>query len=174
MKCMCSKFIKEIEIDMAKYTSKATIFDRVSVRGIIRRDNKYLVIYSKYGDYNFPGGGMEKGESRMDTLKREVKEETGYNIIEESVVEAYITYEKRKGKTEDFLEMTSYYYFCDVEDVTGERELDDYEVEYEYKVKWMELEEIIARNDKITDYENIPWIVRENIVMKELVKNRVG
>lgn len=30
--------------------------------------------------YEFPGGKMEKGETRVEALKREIKEEMGYNL----------------------------------------------------------------------------------------------
>ena len=160
--------MKEIVIDMANYNSKGTVFRRVAVRGIVKRGDKYLIIHSKYGDYKFPGGGQNKGEDNMATLIREVKEETGYNVIESTAKEAFVTYEKRKGDPDDMMEMTSYYYYCEVEEDQGERNLDEYEAEYGYEVKWMLLDDIIAENDKVTDFENIPWVVRENIVMKEL------
>jgi len=37
-------------------------------RAIISEEDNYLLIYSKYGDYKSPGGGMEKGETLEDTL----------------------------------------------------------------------------------------------------------
>jgi 8-oxo-dGTP pyrophosphatase MutT (NUDIX family) len=160
--------MKEIIIDLENYNSNGTVFRRTAVRGIVKRGDKYLIIHSKYGDYKFPGGGQKKDEDNMATLIREVKEETGYTVIMDSVKEAFVTYEKRKGDPDDLMEMTSYYYFCDVEETQGERNLDDYEAEYDYKVKWMKLEDIIAENDKVTDYENIPWVIREQRVMKEL------
>ncbi len=34
----------------------------------------------------------------------------------------------------------------------------------------MTLEDIIKGNEEVEDFENIPWVVRENIVMKEILK----
>lgn len=42
---------------------------------------EYLVIKSKaHGDWGFPKGHMEKGESEQETAKREVLEETGLSV----------------------------------------------------------------------------------------------
>ena len=69
--------MREIKIDLQDYKEGGSVFRRVAVRGIIERDGKYLIIHSKYGDYKFPGGGMEQGEPLEQTLEREIKEETG-------------------------------------------------------------------------------------------------
>lgn len=52
--------------------------ERKAVRGIIRRNDEFLMIYSPVnGDYKFPGGGIEKWESHKDALTREIEEECG-------------------------------------------------------------------------------------------------
>lgn len=161
--------MKEILIDLKNYKDNGSVFKRTAVRGIIQKDNKYLIIYSKYGDYKFPGGGQKSGETLIDTLLREVKEETGYQVIKESIRDCIKTLERRKGDPEDLLEMESYYYYCNVDSKIGARNLDDYEKEYDYQVKWMTLEEIISMNESIDNYDKIPWIKRETAVMKELL-----
>ncbi len=162
--------MKKINIDLKNYIENSTIFKRTAVRGIIKRDNKYLVIHSDYGDYKFPGGGMEKGETLEETLIREVKEETGYNVINNTITECIEVFEKRKGEYDGIMEMQSYYFLCDVEDEAGNRNLDDYEKEYNYQVAWLPLEEIIKKNESVKDFANIPWIVRENKVMKMILE----
>ena len=62
-------------------------------------------------------------------------------------------------------------FFCDVYENIGERLLDDYEAEYDYKVSWMTLEEAITNNESVKEHENIPWIKRETIVMKKLLED---
>lgn len=161
-------YAKELFVDLQDYVEGGTVFKRTAVRGIVRKDGKYLVIYGKHGDYKFPGGGMEKGENLQDTLIREVKEETGYSVIPESIRECILVHEKRKGDTDDLMEMASWYFFCDVNDEKGTRNLDEYEKEYNYQTAWLTLEETIAENKAVTNYENIPWIVRETMVMREI------
>lgn len=160
--------IKELELDLKDYITGGSVFRRRAVRGIIRRENEYLIIHGKYGDYKFPGGGMKKGEERIDTLLREVAEETGYHVILDSVGDYILVHEKRKGDPDDLLEMDSWYYICDVEEEAGERNLDEYEQEYDYRVEWLSLDEIIRKNEEVTAKENIPWVDRELMVMKEL------
>lgn len=165
--------MKELTIDLKNYIENGTVFKRTAVRGIIERDGKYLIIHSKYGDYKFPGGGAKSTESLVDTLLREVREETGYAVVPDSIEEYMKVNEKRKGDPDDLLDMDSYYFFCKVEDEAGDRDLDDYEEEYDYQVAWMTLGDIIAKNESVVDYENVPWVVRETMVMKELLSDRV-
>lgn len=51
--------------------------------------------------------------------------------------------------------------------------MDEYEKEYDYQVDWLPLEEIIGRNELVENYENIPWIIRETMVMKEILKGSI-
>ncbi|MBR1825818.1 MAG: NUDIX domain-containing protein [Alphaproteobacteria bacterium] len=55
------------------------------VYGIIRQKNKILLIKKTRGPYtgmyDLPGGGQEKGETFMQTLAREIKEETDCNVV---------------------------------------------------------------------------------------------
>lgn len=60
------------------------------------------------------------------------------------------------------------YYICDIEEAEYERNLDDYEKEYDYQAAWMPLPEIIQKNESVKQYEKNPWVVRETMVMKEL------
>lgn len=160
--------MKEFNIDLHDYIESGSVFNRKAVRGIIIKDGKYLLIHSKYGDHKFPGGGMEKGETLEETLLREVQEETGYHVMKDSIREAFMVREKRKGDPDDLMIMESYYFFCDVEELAGEQNLDDYEAEYDYKVCWMRLEDALAKNEAVKDFANIPWIQRETMVMREL------
>lgn len=164
--------MKELNLDLKNYIENGSVFKRTAVRGIICRNNKYLVIHSdKHGDYKFPGGGMESGETLNDTLIREVKEETGFCVIVESILtDGIIVHEKRKGEPEDLMEMDSYYFYCDIYNKAGKTNLDDYEREENYQVEWCTLEETIRNNESIHNFEEIPWIVRETMVMKEILR----
>lgn len=88
--------MKKLTIDLHDYSESSSVFKRVAVRGIIKKDHKYLIIYSKYGDYKFPGGGQKDGESLEETLLREVQEETGYFVRKESITEELLVSEKER------------------------------------------------------------------------------
>ncbi len=162
--------IKEMELDLRDHAENGTIYKRNAARGIIRHGDKYLAIHGKYGDYKFPGGGMEPGESLPDTLVREVREETGYRVVLESIGDYLLVHEKRNGNPDDWLEMDSWYYFCDVEEKPCERDLDEYEKEHDYRVTWMTLAEMLQKNEAVTDRGRIPWVTREAVVMRELYR----
>ena len=58
-----------------KYDFRETCF------GIYKKGNKLLVTYDKkYNQYSFIGGGIEPGEKKHDTLRREFLEEVGIKI----------------------------------------------------------------------------------------------
>ena len=46
-------------------------------------EDKFLLLYSKkHGQFSFPQGHQEEGEKLIDTVIREIKEETGFNDFE--------------------------------------------------------------------------------------------
>ena len=48
---------------------------REAVRGVIFCEGKLLMVYSTVnGDYKFPGGGVDAGETHLDALRREISE----------------------------------------------------------------------------------------------------
>lgn len=161
----------KITLDLKNYEKEEIIFKRTAARAIITNGDKYLMIFSKHGDYKFPGGGLEKGEVIEKTLVREVQEETGYHVIMNSIKEYGTVFERRKGTTEDVLEMDSHYFFCEVEAEVGDRNLDEYEKEYNYQIVWLTLAEAIEKNKQVENYDNCPWIIRDTKVMECLLNN---
>ena len=162
--------MKEITIDLHNYPEDAEPYRRIAVRGIVRRGDRYLMIYSsKYGDCKFPGGGQEQGENFIDTLIREVREETGYDVLPETAQAYLLVHERRLGMMGDPLFMDSYYYFCDAADEIHAQDLQDYEIDEEYEVLWMTLPEAISYCECADVKQEItPWIHRELTVMKRL------
>ncbi len=49
----------------------------VSAAGLARRGSEVLLVRSPRRGWEFPGGEAEPGESVMDALAREIREETG-------------------------------------------------------------------------------------------------
>ena len=71
------------KFDEQNYKDTTSVFEKYTIRGIIVRDGKIAMQCSKEGEYKIPGGGMEAGETYVEALAREVKEETGLFIIPE-------------------------------------------------------------------------------------------
>ncbi len=65
----------------------------VTVAAIVENDGKYLLV-QEYSDdrlvFNQPAGHLEKGESLIEAVKREVKEETAWDFEPESVTGIYM------------------------------------------------------------------------------------
>ena len=78
------------EMDLKDYEENGSRFERPSVRGIIFKDDKIALVHSKkYDYYKFPGGGCKKGENLVETLIREVQEETGLVVIPSSYAQLW-------------------------------------------------------------------------------------
>lgn len=145
---------------------------RKAVRAVIVKNNEILMVKSNRGDYKFPGGGVRSGENNEDTLIREVREETGYIIskVKERigmVTERYID----EFEENSIFEMVSYYYLCEVSDNQVLQELDDYEVELDFRPCWINIDTAISNNESILKNENViinQWVYRETTVLHEL------
>ena len=153
-------------IDLKDYNPDAKKFYRPSVRGIIFDDGgRIAMIYSrKYHFYKFPGGGIEGDETHLETLAREIKEETGMTLIPDSAKEFGEVLKIQKGDEsgKDTIHIQqNYYYTCEVEDEIGDQNLDDGEKSLEFVLKFVPVEEAIAANSA---FEN------ENTFMKQMAE----
>ena len=134
--------IKELfSIDKKDYSSDAKVYSRPSARAVICVNEKVLVIHAlKYDYYKFPGGGIEKDETPEEALIREVKEETGYDVLRETIEPLGKVIIKHKDDYDEkgvFIQ-ENYYYFCKVKENRDNVCLDDYEAEEEFTVEWKE------------------------------------
>lgn len=57
-----------------------------SVRAVVLRGDRVLVLSNKDGEHFLPGGRRELGETLIESLRREVLEETGWTIREPALV----------------------------------------------------------------------------------------
>lgn len=116
-------------MDTHDYDPNGTRKFRPSVRAIILRDGKVLMIHSlKYDYYKFPGGGIEAGEGMEQALCREVAEESGFSVVPGSIREYGLVRRISKGGETDIFDQENFYYLCDVSDAVGQT-LDDYEAD---------------------------------------------
>ena len=147
---------------------------RLAARGIIKKDNKVLMIYCKYfNDYTFAGGGLEENEDQVEGLKREIREELGINIKNIkfycSVVEKNISMYKLHH---NFIQ-TNNFFICEY-DSECELDLEDYEVDLGFQKAYITVDDAIIHNEKTlqmcdkyrTKYlEKIGYNIQENDLM---------
>lgn len=83
---------------------------RPSIYGLLFKGDKIL-LSRQWDGYDFPGGGVKKGESMLDALKREFWEETGLQITPDKLITVtenfFISVESRKS-----LHGILIYYLC--------------------------------------------------------------
>ena len=116
-------------MDAKNYASDAPLHIRPSVRGIVIRDGKVLMVHSrKYDYYKFPGGGIEAGEDHNAALCREVREETGFAVFPGSVLEYGMIHRRERDDDGTTFVQDNFYYLCAIGEKLGQ-ELDDYEDE---------------------------------------------
>ena len=107
-------------LDGGDYTDDMPETVRIAVRGIIFADGKLLLIEDNKREVKLPGGGQEAGETDLETLTRDVREETGYTVMPDTVRPFGYIEEKRKSFNENVIwHQFSRLYFCDVADERG-------------------------------------------------------
>ena len=165
------------EIDAKNYKEGGKTFERPSVRAIILQGGKVGMVYSqKYNYYKFPGGGIEKDESHIEALIRETLEEVGLCVIPESVREFGYVHRLQFDytKTADIFVQDNYYYLCEVEDQAHNQNLDGYEADEGFTLRFVSPADAIATN---RGYDHGPkdlhMIERESKVLEIMQKENI-
>ena len=143
---------------------------RPSVRGIVIRDGKVLMIHSrKYDYYKFPGGGLEAGERHQECLCREVAEEAGFCVVSGSVRE-YGLVRRITGEGGEIFDQENFYYLCQVSDAVDQK-LDDYEADEGFTPVFVTAHTAIETN-RFHDHMGKWGMVqeRECLVLEHLMK----
>ena len=144
---------------------------RTAVRAVILHGQDLLMVFSSaVGDYKFPGGGVNDGESHEQALSRELREECGASLLSvDGELGAVIEYNFAKDKGFDVFKMTSYYFFCQVEDGFSAQKLDEYEKDLGFKPVWVEIDQAISVNRSLLNADKIPeWLCRELFVLEHI------
>lgn len=156
------------------------VYYRLAVRAVIHAGEKVLMVKTNRGDYKFPGGGVEEGETPEEALRREVCEETGYADI--AIGPCIGTTFEQNVDIEDanaFFQMKSLYFVCRLNsDKKLAKAMDSYEEKLGFCGGFWEIEEVYQANAALLEAErrklpkgmivSIPWLEREVEVLDHL------
>lgn len=173
----------QIEMIQDEIPTGAPVHTRTAVRAILYRNGKILLVRTNYGDYKFPGGGVETGEELKAALRREIKEETGYiDVAIGPCVGRTLEQNEEPEEENAFFQMESLYYMCRMRsEKRGDGMLDDYEEKMGFKAVWMEVGKAYEKNRYLLEraehgempelFSEIPWLRRETRVLERLVNS---
>ena len=161
------------ELDKKNYENCTHIFRRDSARSIIIRSGKIAMIKSeKNGFYKFPGGGIEGGESPVEAMIRETREEAGLLVKPETVREYGLVHRIQRGsrdETECFIQ-DNYYYLCEAEDTAVPQTLTVNETEERFVPVFTDPETVIEANRRMAERARDPAMFeRERRVIEQLI-----
>ena len=158
-------------LDRGDYQEGKKAFSRPSARAIVIENGRVAMVYSqKYGHYKFPGGGIERGESREAALLREAREEAGLVLDSASVRPYGFVHRIEKGDREPLFLQDNFYYLASASAVVPQ-ELDGYEAAEGYTLRWVTPGEAIEQNKSLTnDYKRKyhTMLLREAMVLERL------
>ena len=164
-------------IDKKDYAEGGNVYSRPSSRAIIKMQGKIAMCYlTERGYYKFPGGGIEEGETPVQALIREVKEEAGLALIPSSIKEFGYVHRVQKGRIADIFVQDSYYYLASAEEGISAPSLDEYEEELGFVLELVTPEAAIRDNleaeAKLTDPFEKVEAERERRVLELLKEER--
>lgn len=163
------------DLDKKDYTDTDPILNRHSVRGIIIRDGKIAMAHvTRYGYYKFPGGGSEGAETKVQTLIREVREESGLVVKPETARPYGHVTRTQKSRTGYRYNQDNFYYICDAEEKPVSQQLTRSEAENGYVLEFVDPREAI-RASRASDSYSDPFaslsIDRECLVLESLISD---
>lgn len=128
----------------------APSFTRKASRAIVLNGDDILLLYTKrYHDYSLPGGGIDDGESHIEGLVRELKEETGARNIQN--IKAFGLYEEFRPWYKpgyDIVHMLSYCYTCTIDEELDQPQFELHELDNGMKPMWINIHKAIKHNEE--------------------------
>ena len=161
--CMKTLFV----LDQKDYAEDMPTVERYAVRALIQKNGLWAMQKSKLGEYKIPGGGVEEGESYREALIREVQEETGLLVMEDSIIEIGEILEIREDSYQKGTKYIAHSlcYFCDVKEEMTQSAMTENELARGYRLEWTDLDHAITCNEKI---QTEMWTKRDTHFLKWL------
>lgn len=164
---------KLLTIDYKDYTEEMPVYEKHTVRAIIRHDGKLAMQQSRDGEYKILGGVVEDGESHLAAILREVEEEAGMFVKPDSLKEIGVIEEKRLDvfHKDRIYHCLTYFYYCDVEERMVPLKLTACEVAKGYKLAWETPEHIVETNRRLIKEK---WKLRDTEFVNLLAEGKLN
>lgn len=155
------------EEDMTDFTVKVKLL-------LVNSKNELLLGYSHH-EYQFPGGTQEDGESLIDTVKRELMEETGI-MLDKSIINPFV---KSLGYYKDWpsegrnKKVEIYYYEIKTDEKPNldKIKLTEKEKEGNFTLRYISLDNVEAElENNVKDYGDPHGIANEMINLLKIYK----
>ena len=125
-----------------KYEANADSLNlKIHVYGIATQRDKVLIV-PQYDGYDWPGGTLHLGETHIDTLKREFKEETGYQVEPAQLLSVYTSFFHHQKRKENYQSLLIFYTVRITGGEISANGFDEDEKEYASKAKWINVDEL--------------------------------
>ncbi len=159
-------------LDTGDYDPNGPVIRRDSARGIILRDGRVAMVHSGKFDYcKFPGGGIEAGETNEEAMAREVLEETGLTVRPETIREYGVVHRISASREGGVFLQDNTYYFCEAADGVSVQQLDGYEDDESFTLRFVTAAEAIRMNREAIrrGFHLHVMLERENRVLEMLL-----
>ena len=139
----------------------------VRAKGLLINDKDEIMLGYAHKTYQFPGGHVKDGEDVLETLLREIKEETGITFEEKSFkpFEKVIYYTKNYRNSGLNRRNEIYYYVINTNERVNKKEmsLDDWEQTGKYVIKTFPLKDVEKVLNETIDDNPINRIITEEM-----------
>lgn len=168
--------MEDMIVDMKNYDPFLPVIERNACKAFIKIGDKFLFLKSNRNDIKLIGGGIFKGEDKINCLIREIKEETGYTAIKNSIKYLCNVKEIRKSIFEEaIIKINTSLYICDV-DISFKEKTKYTETEklYDYNLVKISLDEAIKLNEKALDNEVVStWVYRDLQILRKIKEKNI-
>ena len=141
----------------------------IRTKGLIINSNNEITLGYSYKTYQFPGGHLEENESLEECLIREIKEETGIELIDYNMTPFFKTvyYTKNYHNSGKNRKNEIYFYVIKTDEVfnMNNSNLDDWEKEGNYELRVIPLNDV--ENILVNSIKDNPI---NEVIVKEMLE----
>lgn len=133
--------------------------DRRGAYAVIENDDRQIAVIETSNGYFLPGGGIDPGETDADALKRELIEETGYQVSLLAEIGAALEYIKA-AREEKYYQIRSKFYKVQLDSKIGAG------VENDHRFVWLAQEEalkLLTRQSQVWAVQKMTTVQRKKV-----------